>query len=104
MKSLTALEFEALRTSGENYQLIDVREPFEAEIATMHGELMPLNTVLEHTEAIAKDRKVVVHCRSGKRSADAILRLENVGFTNLYNLEGGILGYSDAVDPTIPKY
>jgi adenylyltransferase/sulfurtransferase len=104
MKTITPKEFEQLRLSGEAYQLIDVREQFEADIAFMGGELIPLSTVVDSVDKIKKDRKVIVHCRSGKRSGDAILKLEKLGFENLYNLEGGILAYSDEVDPTIPKY
>jgi adenylyltransferase/sulfurtransferase len=104
MKSITPQEFEQLRNSEERYQLVDVREPFEAQIATMGGLLLPLGAIVSQADQISKEGKVVVHCRSGKRSADAIIQLEKLGFTNLYNLEGGILAYSDEVDASIPKY
>jgi sulfur-carrier protein adenylyltransferase/sulfurtransferase len=104
MEIIKPAEFEALRLSGEPYQLIDVREPFEAKIATLGGTLIPLATILDNVEIINKEGKVIVHCRSGKRSADAIQKLEGLGFKNLYNLEGGILAYSDQIDGTIPKY
>ena len=104
MKSITPTELEQWRTAGEDFQLIDVREPFEAQIASIGGELIPLATLPDHIAKVAKDKKVVVHCRSGKRSAQAIAFLVSQGFDNLYNLEGGILAYSDEVDGTIPKY
>ena len=104
MKSITPIELDQWQKSNETFQLIDVREPFEAQIASIGGELMPLGQLMDHVGQIAKDKKVVVHCRSGKRSADAIRQLESHGFDNLYNLEGGILAYSDQVDGTIPKY
>lgn len=104
MKSITPTELDQWQKTNEAFQLIDVREPFEAQIATIGGELMPLGQLESFVGQIAKDKKVVVHCRSGKRSADAIRQLESMGFDNLYNLEGGILAYSDQVDGTVPKY
>ncbi|MDZ7694721.1 MAG: rhodanese-like domain-containing protein [Balneolaceae bacterium] len=72
-------------------QLVDVREPHEVEIAEIGGELIPLDTILDNADKISRDKKVVVHCRSGQRSADAIKQLqEKYGFDNLYNLKGGI--------------
>jgi len=89
----------------EDFQLIDVREEHEAEVATIGGILIPMGTVMEHLDEIAKDKKVVVHCRSGKRSATVIQALEQQhGYTNLYNLKGGILAYADDVDPTLVKF
>jgi adenylyltransferase/sulfurtransferase len=105
MKSITPQELLAWRNAAEPFQLIDVREPFEAQIATLGGELIPLSTIMDNVGKIRRDQKVVVHCRSGKRSGDAISQLETMaGFTNLYNLTGGILAYSDTVDASIPKY
>ena len=74
-------------------------------IAEMGGELIPLDTVLNKTDKISRDKKVVVHCRSGKRSAKAIKQLqEQYNFDNLYNLKGGILAWSEKVDESIPQY
>jgi molybdopterin/thiamine biosynthesis adenylyltransferase/rhodanese-related sulfurtransferase len=76
---------------GEDFQLIDVREPYEYEMANMGGELIPLGEVLQHADRIDRNKKVVIHCRVGGRSAEAIEQLERqFGFTNLYNLKGGI--------------
>jgi rhodanese-related sulfurtransferase len=59
----------------------------------------------DYVSKIASDRKVVVHCRSGKRSADAIRLLEEkYGFSNLYNMKGGILAWAEALDPGMAKY
>ena len=67
--------------------------------------MIPLASVPDHVDKIAKDKKVVVHCRSGKRSGNAIQFLEQQhSFDNLYNLAGGILAWSDEIDPSIPKY
>lgn len=98
-------EYKSWLDSGEDVQLIDVREPHEVEIAEIGGELIPLKTVLDNADKISRDKKVVVHCRSGKRSADAIKQLqEKYGFDNLYNLKGGILAWSEKIDNKVPQY
>ena len=89
----------------EDIQLIDVREPYEYEIVNINGQLIPQNDVLEHLDEISSHYKVVIHCRSGKRSADVIELLQTkFGFKNLYNLEGGILDWADKIDRSLPKY
>lgn len=98
-------EYKNWLDSNEDIQLIDVREPYEAEIAEIGGQLIPLKTVLDNADNISRDKKVVVHCRSGARSADAIKQLqEKYGFENLYNLKGGILAWSEEIDDSIPQY
>lgn len=105
IKSISVEEYLAMRTSGEEHQLIDVREPFEYEIADMGGELAPLGSIENYVDRIAKDRKVIVHCKAGKRSAEAIERLQSAfGLNNLYNLEGGILAWAEKVDADLEKY
>lgn len=98
-------EYKSWLDSGEDVQLIDVREPHEVEIAEIGGELIPLKTVTDNVDKISRDKKVVVHCRSGQRSADAIKELqEKYDFENLYNLKGGILAWSEEIDESIPQY
>jgi rhodanese-related sulfurtransferase len=105
MKTITVQEFKALRDAGTEHQLIDVREPHEYELCNLGGELIPLATVLQNGERINPDLPVIVMCRSGKRSANAIYQLESAfGLTNLTNLEGGILQWADEIDASIPKY
>ncbi len=103
--SLTAQELCQWRTAGKPHQLIDVREPYEYEIVQMGGRLIPQGQVLAQLDRIARDRPVVLHCRSGKRSAE-VLRLlaQEHGFANLYHLEGGILAWAEAIDPALPRY
>lgn len=105
MKEITPADFKKLVDSGEPYQLIDVREEYEFDISNIGGELIPMGEVLHNVDKIARDKKVVVHCRSGARSANIVQALEDRHqFENLYNLKGGILAYSDEVDQTVAKY
>lgn len=105
MKEVTPIELKKMLDDKEDFVLIDVREEHEAEIASIGGKLIPMGTVMEHLDEIPKDKKVVVHCRSGARSGTVIQALEQrEGYTNLYNLKGGILAYADQVDPSLMKY
>lgn len=105
MKEITALELKAKMDNQEDFQLIDVREPDEHQLTNIGGELIPMGIVLESIDKIAQDKPVIVYCRSGRRSANIILELEEKHeFDNLYNLKGGILAYADDVDSNIIKY
>jgi molybdopterin/thiamine biosynthesis adenylyltransferase/rhodanese-related sulfurtransferase len=105
MKEITVQELEQLKASGEDFQLIDVREPHEFDICDLGGELIPMGDIPSNVDKISKDKKVVVHCRSGKRSGDVISYLEkNHNFQNLYNLKGGILAWAREIDPEMPTY
>lgn len=105
MKEITPKELKALKDAGADFELIDVREKDEYEMANISGKLIPMGEIPERYSEIPKDKKVVVMCRSGKRSANIVQYLETVqGYKDAYNLAGGILAYSDDVDPSIPKY
>ncbi len=102
MKSITVKELKEMIDKGEDFQLIDVREQGEFDAANLKGVFIPLATVPQNVEKISKEKKVVVHCRSGKRSANAIAFLENNhGYTNLYNLEGGIVAWKNEIDNSL---
>ena len=105
VKEITVKELESWQAEKKDFQLIDVREGYEYDIANLGGELIPLAKVEKAVNKIASDKEVVIHCRSGKRSADAIQLLEQkYGFKNLYNLKGGILAYADEIDQSLAKY
>ncbi len=105
VKEVDVEDLKSLQESGEQFQLIDVREPYEYEIANLEGELIPLGVIADAALKIKRDQKVVIHCRSGKRSAKAIRTLEDLhGFDNLYNLKGGILAYAEEVNPELNVY
>ena len=102
MKEITVSELKRKKDEGEDFQLIDVREPHEYEQANLGGELIPLATVRDQAERISRQKPVIIHCRSGMRSATAVQLLEKeFGFDNLYNLKGGILAYAREIDPTL---
>lgn len=105
MNEVTVQELKELIDSKADFQLIDVREPYEYDLCNLEGELIPMAEVPLNMDKIARNKQVIIHCRSGKRSGDIILWLEkNQGFTNLYNLKGGVLAWSKEIDPTMPTY
>ena len=104
MNEISVQELKEKIDKGEDFQLIDVREDFEYETSNLGGQLIPLGGILIETDKIAKDKDVVIMCRSGKRSAMAVQQLEAQGFTNLYNLYGGILAWAEDIDPSLDVY
>ncbi len=99
MKEISPKELKAWKDEGKAFQLVDVREPYEAELCTIGGELIPMGELVARIGEVRKDVPVVVHCRSGARSAAVINALENrYGYTNLLNLKGGILAFGREVD------
>jgi molybdopterin/thiamine biosynthesis adenylyltransferase/rhodanese-related sulfurtransferase len=105
MKEVTVQELKKMMDDKADFQLIDVREPHEADIAEIGGELIPQGDIPSNVDKISRDKKVVIHCRSGARSGNMVQWLEkNHGFTNLYNLKGGILAWADQIDPNVQKY
>ena len=86
------------------YMLVDVREPHEYQICNLQGTLIPLGELSRRVNELDSSREIVAHCRSGKRSAEAVEFLRKAGFRKIWNLKGGILAWSDEVDPSVPKY
>ncbi len=104
MKEVSVKELKEMMDMKEDFQLIDVREEMEFEHCNIGGELIPMGNVMDNLDKISKDKKVVIHCKSGGRSGTIVQMLTAQGFTNLYNLKGGILAWSDEIDPSVPKY
>ncbi|GAA4144190.1 rhodanese-like domain-containing protein [Sphingobacterium lactis] len=104
MKEISVQELKDMMDHNVEFQLIDVREPFEYEVSNLNGINIPLSGVVIESEKISRDIPVVIQCRSGKRSAQAVMLLEQEGFTNLSNLSGGILAWKDAFDPEMDVY
>ena len=105
IKQISVVELKGKLDRKEDLFLLDVREPEEAKICSIGGELIPLGTLTENTAKVPKDKPVVVYCRSGGRSQRAIEELQqNFGYSNLINLRGGILAWADLIDPSLQKY
>jgi adenylyltransferase/sulfurtransferase len=90
---------------GDKFTFIDVREPHEYQICSIPGaKLIPLGQLPKHLNELDKNAEIVVHCKSGNRSGKAVAMLKENGFLHARNMKGGILAWSDKVDPTVPKY
>ena len=98
LKEISPTELKNMLDAGEDFQLLDVREPHEYEDANLGGLLIPLKKLPDNISKIARDKKIVVHCHSGQRSKQAITMLQEQGYQNLYNLQGGILAWARDVD------
>ncbi len=102
---ITAEQLKQRIDAGENLFVLDVRNPNEFQICRIPGTvLVPLPELPNRFAEVPKDRQVIVHCKSGMRSAKAIEFLKSQGFTNLANLSGGILAWAEKVDPGMPRY
>ncbi len=101
---ITVKQFKQRRDAGDDMFLLDVREPYEVQIAQIGGTVIPQNDVPNRLAEIPRDREIVVHCRSGARSQRIAEFLKQSGYTNVSNLAGGILAWSDEIDPSVAKY
>jgi adenylyltransferase/sulfurtransferase len=90
--------------AGDDLMVLDVREPYEYQIAQIGGHLIPLNELPSRLGELNTAQEIVVQCKSGGRSQRAAEFLANNGFTKLHNLAGGITAWSNEIDPKIPKY
>ena len=106
MEEITSTELKQRLDQGDDIQIIDVREDYELAIARIPDAVhIPLAQVLTRMDEIDANRETVVHCKGGGRSARPIDALQRSGFKGkLMNLKGGILGWSNEVDPSVPKY
>ena len=101
---ITARELKARLDRGDDLYVLDVREPHEYQICNIKGHLLPLGELPRRVHELDSSREIVAHCRSGKRSAEAVDFLRKAGFRKIHNLKGGILAWSDEVDPSVAKY
>jgi sulfur-carrier protein adenylyltransferase/sulfurtransferase len=101
---MTPRELKARLDRGDDLYILDVREPHEYQICNIKGHLLPLGELPRRVHELDSSREIVAHCRSGKRSAEAVDFLRKAGFRKIHNLKGGILAWSDEVDPSVPKY
>jgi sulfur-carrier protein adenylyltransferase/sulfurtransferase len=106
MQEITATELKQRLDKGDDIQIVDVREDNEVAIGRIPNSIhIPLAQVLNRMNEIDPTRETVVHCKMGGRSARAIEALQRSGFKgSLANLKGGIIAWSNEVDPSVPKY
>ena len=97
-------EFKRRLDAGENIYILDVREPHEYQICNIHGHLIPLGDLPKRVHELDSSLEIVVHCKSGARSAKAVDFLRQSGFKRVTNLTGGILAWADRIDSSLPKY
>jgi len=101
---ITVEELKRKLDAREEVFVLDVREPHEFQICNLNGHLIPLAQLPQRLGEIDRDKDLVVHCRSGSRSARAVTFLQQQGFSKARNLAGGILAWADRIDPKVPKY
>ncbi len=101
---ITARELKERLDRGEDVFILDVREPHEYQICNLKGHLIPLGELPKRVHELDSAREIVAHCKSGKRSAQAVDFLRQAGFRKIYNLRGGILSWSTEVDASVPRY
>jgi adenylyltransferase/sulfurtransferase len=105
--TVTPAELRDRLAAGEPFRVVDVREPHEWEIVNLEelgARLIPLGQLGERVGELDPAERLVVHCKAGGRSAKAVRQLREAGFADVWNLEGGVLAWSDQVDPAKPKY
>lgn len=107
IQEISPLELKERMDRGASLVLVDVREPFERDLADLpeyNQERIPVKEIPSRGPGLDRAREIVVYCRSGPRSAWATERLLEMGFKRVYNLRGGILGWKSQVDPSMPSY
>jgi len=101
---ITVLQLKEKLDKGERVRLIDVREPFEHEYSNIGGTLMPLNQLRRRFKELDSEEEIVLYCHRGNRSAYAANFLAQRGFKKVKTLVGGINGWSEKIDPSLPRY
>jgi rhodanese-related sulfurtransferase len=103
--AISVEEFKAKRDRGENITLVDVREPHEWAISDLPGSVkIPLGTLPQRVGELPRDEEIVVYCRTGGRSGNAVQFLRQRGYDKAFNLAGGINRWAEVVDPTMARY
>lgn len=90
--------------AGEDIFILDVREPHEYHLCNIKGSLIPLGDLPKRMHELDSSREIIVHCKSGTRSANAVKILQEAGFQHVLNMTGGILAWAERIDPSMPRY
>lgn len=107
LPEITPAELKERLDRGDALTIVDVREPHEWEIANLEpygARLIPMREIDARLGELDRDAEIVLHCKTGGRSAIVLRRLREAGYTRLWNLKGGILAWADEVDPSLAKY
>jgi molybdopterin/thiamine biosynthesis adenylyltransferase/rhodanese-related sulfurtransferase len=107
LPEITVSELKEKLAAGEEVAVLDVREPHEYEVANLEAQgakLIPLGELPNRLSELNQNDEVAVYCKTGGRSAKAVKILQDAGFGNVYNVEGGITAWSEEIDPSVPKY
>lgn len=105
MKTILPLDLKSKIDNGDAITVIDIREPYEVEICHLQAINIPMGDIVDRRDEIPTNEDVVLFCKSGQRAKATINVLESqYGFSNLTNLEGGILNYIETVDPSLATY
>jgi sulfur-carrier protein adenylyltransferase/sulfurtransferase len=107
LPEITVRELKEKLDAGEEVAVLDVREPHEYEVAnleTQGAKLIPLGELPNRLSELNQNDEVAVYCKTGGRSAKAVQILQDAGFGNVYNVEGGITAWSQEIDPSVPRY
>jgi rhodanese-related sulfurtransferase len=101
---ISVQELKEWRDQGKQFTLVDVRESKEYATANIGGKLIPLSTLPQHLSELDPEADIIVHCKLGGRSGMAVEFMRRNGFPKARNLRGGIIAWSEQIDPSIPKY
>ncbi len=102
---VTVEDLKAMRDRGDDFVLVDVREPHEFEICSLPDSVkIPLGTLPQNLNHLSTADEIVVHCKMGGRSAKAVKLLQEAGFRKVRNLAGGIDRWAAEIDPKMPRY
>lgn len=104
MKTISVQALKAKMDNSEEFQIVDIREEYELELSTLGGEHIPMDDIMSRLGDIRKDVPVIVLCRTGLRGGNIVVYLSDKGFTNLYNLEGGINAWAENIDSSLRIY
>ena len=106
MKSISPKEVSSIiESANSDYQLIDIRDEYEHDICCIGGEKINMYSIPENIYKLSKNKKIIIYCRTGVRSANIVNLLEKkFSFNNVYNLDGGIMRWRDDVDPSLKSY
>ncbi|WP_344654564.1 adenylyltransferase/sulfurtransferase MoeZ [Cryptosporangium japonicum] len=105
--TITNLELQEWKDAGKDYFLVDVREPAEFEIVSIPGAtLIPKGDILsgQALSQLPQDRQIVLYCKTGVRSAEALAAVKQAGFKDAVHVQGGVIGYVKQIDPSLPEY